>query len=40
MYIRFFDSNRCPFRSFHFTDISFKDYAVKIIDTNGIAHQV
>lgn len=40
MYIRFFDSNRMPFRSFHFQELILKDYAVKIIDSNGIAHQV
>ena len=43
MYIRFFDNGRNPTRSFFILslqDISFKDYAVKIIDKNGIAHQV
>ena len=43
MLIRFFDECRLPFRSFKFnnlSDIIFKDYAVKIIDRNGVLHQV
>lgn len=43
MKIRFFDESRLPFRSFYFNglhDIVFKDYAVKIIDRNGVSHQV
>lgn len=43
MLIRFFDESRLPFRSFRFNsfkDISFKSYAVKIIDREGVPHQV
>lgn len=43
MLIRFFDESRLPFRSFKFNnlqDLTFKDYAIKIIDRNGISHQV
>lgn len=40
MYIKFFDSSGQPFKSFKFSDMSFKDYAVKFIDLNGVAHQV
>lgn len=43
MLIRFFDDCRLPFRSFKFnnpSDLSFKDYAVRVVDRNGITHQV